>query len=336
VVIQVPTNGPVGLYSVDSYQNGSFYDELLKRFEKNQGSWTYQTVADEEWGLSVASALASSDGDDPCIVYNKDYDGVMRLACTSITDRVIAPGTASGVAIAAFGNTKHVARIAQASDVEWLTTDGGTPTVPETIDSGADSSAISMAVDAQGTPHVAWVKNTYLSPGQYLVEVRYAKRQGGAWSPVTVDSEMVAGAADERLAVSLALDPAGHPSIAYHHRSTRSLRIVVGDGTSFSAPVPLDVPQPGYPSDDDGKSVALAIDCFGRKRVVYSRNVTTDPTPSSRLAFALVGPTGLTDRVMLPLLTSYYPGDFDLSYRVDAAGHDHIGVVAGALQYVTR
>ena len=333
--LSIPTGEPAGLYTVDYYQNGSFYSETLRRFSLSGDTWQNDTVADEQWGFSFATALDTTSGDDPCIVYSDDYDAVVRLACASISDRIVAPGGASALAVAASGPQKQMVRFEPSSGLlEYFTTDGGTPSIPVAIDEDIWVTALSVAVDANGTPHVAYHAEIAGSPDQ--LEVRYATLTGGSWQVETVFSETAAPQDQGPGSVSLALDPYGVPSVAYHHLSARSLEIVSRDGGVFGPAVVLDAPQPNFPNDDLGRYVVVQIDCYARKRVIYSRSVSTDPQPDSHLYWGIATPSGLDQRQMVPLLTTFNGWEDDLAYEIDAAGHDHIAIMAGALQYVTR
>lgn len=195
--------------------------------------------------MSIATALDTTSGDDPCIVYGDDYDGFVRLACESISDRIVAPDGASALAVAAAGPLKQMVRFHNGTyALEYFTTDGGTPTVPEPIEQDIRVSALSLAVDSTGTPHLAYHVEVSSSPGAYLLEVRYATLTPSGWQIETIASETADSAEQGKGSVSLALDPYGQPSIAYHRRSTRSLEIVTRESGSFSAPVVLDSPQP--------------------------------------------------------------------------------------------
>lgn len=335
--VQYRTGQSAGVLAVDYYGNGSFYAETLKRFTPTADTWQTDYVADEQWGYSIATAFATTSGDDPCVVYTDDYDGFVRLACDSISDRVVAPGWATALGIAADGALKHIVRINGGTSLEWFTTDGGTPTVPVVVDQAQGITALSFAVDGQGIPHVAYHVQAGGSPGAYTSEVRYATMGPNGWVTTTLTTDTATTQENSRESVALALDPYGQPVIAFHRKSTRSLALVEWNGSDFSAPVVLDAPQPGYPNDDLGSYVALQIDCYGRKRLVYSRVVSTDPEPNSHLFYANATESGLEGRVMLPTGGLFYGVDHDLAYVVDPAGHDHIGANAGyQVHYATR
>jgi len=99
-VLQVPSAGDPRVFAVDRYQNGSFHDANLRRFEHNgPQSWSVQGIANGGIGLSVARSLAVTHGDDPCVAYTFDYDGTLHLKCDSAGDLTIAPSASSGVSI---------------------------------------------------------------------------------------------------------------------------------------------------------------------------------------------------------------------------------------------
>ncbi len=330
-------SGEPNVLAVDYYGNGSFYSETLKRFTPISDTWQTNYVADEQWGSNIATSFATTSGDDPCVVYTDDYDGHIRLVCDSISDRIVAPGWANALGLAADGPLKHVVRVNDGTDLEWFTTDGGTPTVPALIDQAGWISAVSFALDSQGTPHVAYHVETGGSQGAVDLEVRHATLGPSGWDITVVASETAPSSEDSKQSVALGIDPWDQPAIAYHRQSTRSLELVEWQSGAFTAPIVLDAPQPGYPNDDLGRYVAMQIDCYERKRLVYSRVVSTDPSPNSHLFHAIATSSGLEDRVMLPLGGVFSGYDFDLAYVVDAAGHDHIGAHASyAIQYVSR
>lgn len=337
VQVQVPTGVPASLFTVFKYANGSFSGTSLRQLTQDGADWSSTTIADEQWDISIARGLATTHGDDPCVVYSDDYEDQVRLSCASISDRVIAPGATDGLAIAAAGALKHVARIRDWYALEWIATDGGTPPEPELVDEAEEIASISIAVDAQGVPHVAYAALLDGPQDTDVVEIRYAMRSGGVWTIETVASHGLASAEDEYVAVSLALDHDGDAVIAFHDQAARSLVLVEQTGGAFGAPVTLLAPQPGYPTDDVGEYVQLEIDCYDRRRVVYSRELTTDPKPNSRLYHGVIEAGALAGSQMLPLVGTFVGFDYDLDYHVDAEGHDHIGVMSYyAVRYVSR
>ncbi len=335
--IQQHGDAAPGVLAVDYYGNGSFYDEELKRFTLGGDAWQTDYVADEQWGFSLAQAFATTSGDDPCVVYTDDYDGHVRLQCGSISDRVVAPDGATFLTIAAAGPLKHIVRARYGVGIEWITTDGGTPSVPEVLDPLYDISGLSLALDADGEPHVAYKARTGGGAGAVTMEVRYAVHSASGWQIQTVVTETAASFDSSKQSVAIAMGPTDRPRIAYHRESSRSLELVEWQGAGFGAPLVLDAPQPGYPDDDLGRYVALQVDCYDRPRVAYSRVVTTDPDPNTHLFHGVVEGGVLTQRTMVPLNGLFYGVDFDVAYLVDAQGHDHIAANAGyQLHYVTR
>jgi hypothetical protein len=88
---------------------------------------------------------------------------------------------------------------------------------------GERASGVSFALDAQGTPHLAWT-----DARDY--DLRYARRVDGVWQKQTLDSEGYTG-----FSPSLAIDSLGRPHIAYSGpvNTTTSLKYAQWDGTQW-------------------------------------------------------------------------------------------------------
>ncbi len=103
-------------------------------------------------------------------------------------------------------------------DLAFTTRAGGfwTTSVVDTI--GDTGRWPSLQIDAAGDPHVAyyWKANPDGTPSENLM---YARRSGGIWSLVVVDSSTAVGQY-----CSLALDTAGNPHIAYFDAASQALR----------------------------------------------------------------------------------------------------------------
>lgn len=342
-VLQVPSTGSPRVLAVDMYQNGSFYDANLRRFERNgPQSWSVQGIANGGLGLSVARSLGVTHGDDPCVAYTLDYDGTLHLKCDSAGDLTIAPSASSGVSIGEIGTAKLVVFNEGGDTLRAVTVDP-TADVPVTIDSAWVMGATSLQVDDLGVPHLAYVASESGADGA-LRRVHYATRNGGVWSTDTVETDVWSGnPSNEGDSVSLALVD-GSPVIAYHHRQDRSLKLARHDGAGWVTTT-LDEPQPGYPNDVAGRSVALQVDCLDRVRVVYERIYTTDVQPNLHLFHAEIVGDALVSPKAFPMTAStaykFFSAPHGLGYFVDEDGTEHVSAELGsiygrAVYYATR
>ncbi len=131
--------------------------------------------------------------------------------------------------------------------------------IPSSTADFASATQSDMAVDAQGTLHVAF----YDANDQVL---KYATRSaGGTWSATSViDSNAGAGQF-----ISLALDSSGHPGVAYYAGGTADLKYAHFDGSSWTN-VTIDSYHStgGYPS--------LVFDAAGKPAIAYWRKTSGD------------------------------------------------------------
>jgi len=100
----------------------------------------------------------------------------------------------------------------------------------ETVDT-LGSNATSLAVDRNGTPHIAY----HYSISQYNTGVRYAKRgPAGGWTVTRVDSSAVLGNAVGG-SVAIGLDSSGNPWIAYRFETLASdtLKVAHWNGSGW-------------------------------------------------------------------------------------------------------
>ena len=129
----------------------------------------------------------------------------------------------------------------------------------------------SIAVDGSGKVHIAFEQ---VQPGEGIfpygaVSLGYATNRTGAWV-----STVVSSGNEYRFEPSLAVDPVGHPRIAYwldsgggSHGSLTGVRVASFNGTSWANTTV------STSSSDIGPS--LAIDTLGPSHVLYSRGAGT-------------------------------------------------------------
>jgi hypothetical protein len=332
-VLQVPSMGGPRVYASQLYQNGSFYDATLQRLTRTgPGMWQAQSIASGGLGLSVARSLAVTHGADPCVTYTYDYNGTLRLVCASLSDRVIAPKANGALAMGDFGAAKQVVYEDGSADTLFWVEVNPTAGTPEPIENAWSFAGAAMQVDAQGKPHVVYAT---LTPGTPNVRtVRYATRGQNGWTKETIDTDTWSGSMEEGVSVSMVL-AAGEPVVAYHHRSTRSLKLA-RRGMNGWTPKTLAAPPMGYPNDTVGRSVALAVDCMNRLHVVFQRDFTTDPTPNLRLYEAAIVNDALVAPMMLPMTAStaftfYGNRPFGLSFFVGPGGKQLVSAELGSI-----
>jgi hypothetical protein len=113
-------------------------------------------------------------------------------------------------------------------------------------------SRVSLALDAEDRPHLAWYQ-------QETGSLHYGRRDGDGWWIETVDDD-----GDVGWNPSLALDPGGHPQITYGLRDQSALRHArrLGPGAWEISVVDA--------GPSAGRWSSLAIDADGRPHVAYS------------------------------------------------------------------
>ena len=328
--LQVTDAGAIRAFTSDSYQNGSFYDANIVQHTRGATGWTQGSVANGGLGLSIGRYMATIGGADPCLAYSKDYDGTLHLKCASTTDRTLAPTVRGALAIVAHGANKHLVYENSAGALVHQLFDGDPQPTTTIHPSAWVFGPSSLAVDAAGNLHLAYVVIEPPPSGTSVGTrtVRYATRAAGAaaWTTEAVEGDTWSGSSEEADSVSLALVN-GAPVIAYHLRASKSLRLAERTATGFAKRTLL-APDPAFDNDAVGKSVALASDCTGRLHVVYQRYLTTDAQPNLGLAYAQITATGLEHRAFLPMTAS-------TAFRFNGPRHS-LGFVVGAdgKQYV--
>jgi hypothetical protein len=161
------------------------------------------------------------------------------------------------------------------------------------------SSSVSLALDASGIPHVAYV--TAASP-----TVRYASLAGGVWTSEDVDLPT-----DQSGDLSLAFDATGVPHVAYPWGGTlRHAWKPAGAATWSTETIDAALGTSGYPG------TSLRFDAQGRAAVSYHRG--------TQLVFALREPGGWSQGV---IPGAAYVGT---SLAFDAAGRAWIASTSGS------
>jgi hypothetical protein len=112
-----------------------------------------------------------------------------------------------------------------------------------------------LAVGADGTVHIVYIRDLDESQGAFDTEFRYARRGPTGWEIETIDSDVNVG-----LSPSIALGPEGQPQVAYRRRGVIEIARRAGDAWSVDHII------------DDAWSLsatAFAVDAGGAAHLAY-------------------------------------------------------------------
>lgn len=260
VALSMTSKGPV-LFTGHEAWPGT---RKLLSLARTPDGWDETLIADDTNALANRVGHSIASGPDGCVLYT---DGMARFSCGGRT----LPGDL-GLALAYRDGVRHALFAASKSGLYYVTLDGGEP---EKIDTAWTVGATSLAVDAAGTPHVAYdtLEPVAGMPGGTRT-IKYARRGAKGWEIETLDRDTWTDSSPNS-SVSLALASDGRPNVAYHHRLTRSLRLAERPAGA-AAFAKSTLANPERADDDVGRAVALQFDCAGRRHLAYSRLVAPD------------------------------------------------------------
>ena len=168
---------------------------------------------------------------------------------------------------------------------------------------------VQMAVDAQGTPHIAYMDTTLPR------RLKYATLVNGCWQIQTVNPYGASAPGD---AIGLALDPAGKPHIAYPDVYNGRIMYASLVGTSWNLEI-VTADTQGYQGTFE-RYLSLAIDGSGIPYISYydggSLSLKMAKKATSSWTVETVDGTG-----------SSWVGNFN-SIAVDSLGHPHISYMS--------
>ncbi len=121
---------------------------------------------------------------------------------------------------------------------------------------GSVGSYTSLALDAQGFPHISYMDDT-------LRDLKYAYKDSLGWHQQTLDWNYSVG-----LCTSLALDRQGYPHITYYDMDNERLKYIYKDAGGWKPPIILDG------GAKTGCYSSLAIDSLGYAHISYYRSDT--------------------------------------------------------------
>ncbi len=199
------------------------------------------------------------------------YDGLAWH--TEMVDEEGLVGHFSSIDVDAFGDP-HIAYVYYTGhNIRYARRQGDAWTY-EDIETDEDVEYhISMALDDSGQPHICYHDDIY-SGGAH--DLKYARRDGDAWTTVQVDVTGNVGRG-----CSIALDSFGHPHIAYLDETNVTLKYAHFDGTQWHLATLDDLEYIGF-----NFRTAIAIDSADRIHIAYSAYHYRDPDWMGRLKYA--------------------------------------------------
>jgi hypothetical protein len=129
--------------------------------------------------------------------------------------------------------------------------DGDCPSGEECI--GTVGEFTSLALDAEGNPHISYLGRFYSS---HSYDLKYAYYNGSSWQIETVDVDGSVG-----WYTSLALDSEGKPHISYVDYDTHDLKYIYHNGTSWTVPQVV---------GSAGNTTSLVIDSSNNPHICYN------------------------------------------------------------------
>jgi hypothetical protein len=179
-------------------------------------------------------------------------------SCCAWQSREIRPGEHSGPS-ASFGpdGVLHLlARDVNDDNLVYGRLEGGVWSFEESLDpDGLAGLYAAIAVAADGTPHIAYLRDVDEQEGFGETELRYARRGAGGWEIETIDEGEQVG-----WHVSIALGPAGDPHVAYRRPGALVYARLAGDSWPQDEVFDEQLPQ----------QLELAIDGAGAAHLAFT------------------------------------------------------------------
>jgi M6 family metalloprotease-like protein len=226
---------------------------FLRYASKASGAWTREDVADT--GCTLPASLAFDTADRPFIAIQDCATTRVRVFARSTSWSEIRVQSGASPSLRMAGNLPRVSYFLHTTSPTQLHllsasgTFGSFTWTDEVVPGGDGAGWNSLAVDAQGTPWVAF----YEAGGRSL---RLAKKTGGAWSVEVVD----ATAGDVGNWNSIALDASSRPRISY--LANGLVKVAEWSGSAWQ----IDAVDS---SGDTPAATAIAVDAAGNDRVAY-------------------------------------------------------------------
>lgn len=225
----VASSDNTGIYTSLVYDSNSpriaYYDVTagaLNYVSWSNSRWNFTTVASSrEVGLSTSLALDNADA--PHISYFNDSTDDLKLASWQGLSWQIseldlnAAGSYNAIALTAAGEPRIAYYRADAGELWYYYTIGGTNYF-ELVDTNGDvGQYVSLALDSLGQPHISYYDKTN---GDF----KYAFKGGAGWTLLAVDFT-----GDVGQYTSIAIDNYGNPHVAYYDVTNQDLKYAYRD-----------------------------------------------------------------------------------------------------------
>jgi hypothetical protein len=265
------------------------------------------TIAEGEWRVSPGR-MTLVVGEDVCLFYRRKENNA-RLRClgdTTLGENTFwVPFDAQSM-----DGVTHMVVPISGGGAKYARHGFGEEALP----TSEDVDEISIALDAEGTPQVAWLEDVRID-GKTHRRVVHATRGSSGWSASRVAEYRKGSGGGEADVVSIALGPSGEPVIAYSSARDKSVYVAeLTDNGGWESQL-VEVAYP-FMSIDSSSPVVLRADREGRLHIAYHAEIDT---PNVRYGVYDGGEWTLED-----VAGSLKPrrGQFEL--QIGAQGQPHI------------
>ena len=246
--------GPIGLaYTPDAVPHIAYHDHQDTTFKQDLGDLTLATAGESGWTIEAIND-DGHDGWDSTIAIGPD--GVVRAAgidpeqfgstdgveyyeivdgnwdITAIGSGAVAYEFNVSLAVDPDGNPAITYYDTTNADLQYASRRDGVWTI-STVDADGDVGRYSsLAFDADGTPHISYLRLDGTAEGT----VRYATRDGETWTTADVGTvtDLRAGFTGARRVTAITVDPDQTPHIVFSDQSIVNQAVAAGSGWETS------------------------------------------------------------------------------------------------------
>ncbi|MFN0151614.1 MAG: FlgD immunoglobulin-like domain containing protein [bacterium] len=212
----------------------------------------------EKWGVGSRQSVSWSGAGAVTISLSTDGGATFRVLTSGVTASPWSFDVPDAETVRASIRVERSSPLSTATSEAFFTIGtsiDATPFVVETIDGSASDAGydVSLAIDPGGDPHVVYTN--FLA----TLSLIYARKNGGVWT-----TETAVGSPSEInfVGVSLALDAARNPHVAYQDGSIPALRYARKTGGVWT----VEAPMIGTPT---GSDPSLVLDAQGNPHISH-------------------------------------------------------------------